>query len=125
MIAEKPVTETTAEEFHRTVLGMGDLQRPKVAPLSDFSPGLSIKLSAKGEIRVRRSKRRAFAYITHAEIAAHASALGIEQAVIWNVLSAKDYILARTRLEAERTYAVQKGLTWDDIKGTAAPLNKA
>lgn len=108
LIAHKPLSAFDAEEYIAYVRSMYHLDRKiKASP----APGLSLGRSAAGALSVRRNKKqRAFDYVTMAEIAALAKAKGVNQSDVWNVFKAREFIIAKSRMEAEQVYALSKGV---------------
>lgn len=110
-IAPKPLAEYGADEFHSYVQSMYSL-RDQVKPKSSV-PGITITKTKKGTIGIRRtSKDRAFEYVTFPEIAALSKQHGILQSDLWNAFKAKEYIVTKTRMEAEKIYADINQLPW-------------
>jgi hypothetical protein len=69
------------------------------------APGLNVHRTKKGTLGLKRSKGRAFPYVTFNEIAGIAKQLEMNQSDIWNLFKQKAYIVAKDRLEAEGMYA--------------------
>lgn len=112
LIAPKPLTAFTPDEYHKYVSDMYALPARKGKPASP-APGLTVNRTKRGSLSVRRAaKVRPFAYATYAEVAALASAVSTSQSDIWNLLKRKEYIIATTRMEAERLYAELKEMPW-------------
>lgn len=114
LIAPKLLCYYTPEEYHAYVSGMYQMRAKKTSakPTSGVS-GLNLSRSKKGTLSLRRTKLRAFAYVTMAELvklAAHAKA---SQAEVWNLFKARGFIVAKDRMEAERSFAQLKEIPWD------------
>lgn len=114
LIAPKPFSAYSPEEYHAYVTVMYGL-RTKARSTKPASPvqGISITKTKKGTLGVRRmEKGRPFAYVTYPEIAALAKHHGVPQSDLWNAFKAKDYIVTKTRMEAEKLYAEIQGIPW-------------
>lgn len=103
--------EFTPDEYHVYVRDMYQLRlKPRAKPPSP-APGLSVTRTKTGKLSLRRqSKQRAFDYVTMPEIEKLARAADCAQSDLWNLFKKKNYIIAKDRLDAERTYAQLKGL---------------
>lgn len=112
LISKKPFCEFSPEEYTDFVRSMYSLRTKGRAKPASPAPGLSVNRTKKGTLSVRRSKARAFEYVTMREIAELAKALPASQADIWNMFKLKKYIIAKDRLEAERIYAETKEIPW-------------
>lgn len=111
LISGKHVSEFTPDNFHAHVTGMHQL-RTKGSAKQQPAPGLAVNRTKKGTLSIRRSKARAFAYVTYKEIEALAKAVQCSQAELWNLFKTKDYIVTQTRMEAEQRYADIKEIPW-------------
>ena len=112
LIAPKHISEFGPEEFHTYVSSMFGMRiKGKAKPLK-VAPGLTVNRNKKGALSIRRAKSRPLAYITHTELTALAQELKVPQAELWNAFKAKDYIISKSRMEAEQIYAKLKELPW-------------
>ena len=109
LIAPKPFAAYTPDEYHVYVSGMYELRTkgPKKPPKP--VPGLTVSRTKAGALTVRRSKTRAFAYVTIPEVAALAAEAKCSQADMWNMFKQKKFIIAKDRITAEHLH-MQKGL---------------
>lgn len=105
-----PFDSFTPDAYHAYVTGMYEL-RTKGKPKGPAA-GLTVSRTKKGALSVRRSKSRAFEYVTMSEIAALAEHAKCSQADLWNIFKKKGYIVAGSRLEAEKIYADVKEIPW-------------
>lgn len=112
LISPKPFSAYEPDEYREYVRGMFEMPRPKRgAKPAGPAPGLTVRRTAKGALSItRRAKTRPFAYITMGELVAVAAAAKCSQAELWNVLKAKDFIVSKTRMEAEMIYGELKGI---------------
>lgn len=114
-LISKPMNQFTPEEYHAYVSGMYELRTKKTSakPSSGVS-GLNVSRTKKsGALSIRRTKVRAFNYVTMAEIQKLANHAKCSQADLWNLFKKKDYIIAVSRMEAEQIYARIKEIPWD------------
>lgn len=116
LISPKSFSDHSPEEFHAHVKSMYELRqkgsKPSVKKPS-FAEGLTLKRTKTGKISITRSsKKRHFEFVLDIEIVALAKGYGFTQAETWNAFRAKKYIIARTRLEAEKIYADIKDIPW-------------
>lgn len=110
LISPKPFEEFGAEEYYAYVQSMYGVRVKRGAKPPSPAPGLSVSRTKKGALSVRRTpKARAFDYVTMHEVELLAKAADVSQAELWNCFKRRGFIVARDRLEAERTYAVNKG----------------
>lgn len=98
-IAPKAFEDFTPEEYHAYVSGMYYLK-----PSKSVSTGLNVKRLKSGKLSITRRKPRTFAYVTYVEVEEFAQRLGATQTEIWNAFRERDFILAKSRLEAENIY---------------------
>lgn len=105
LIAPKHVTEFSPGEYHTYVSAMYELPAKPKSAKPRIVDGLSVTVAKDGAIKVRRGKARTFDYVTFSELEAFARALGLFQSDIWNAFKARGFVIARTRIEAERTHA--------------------
>lgn len=117
LIAPKTLTEYEASEFHAYVAGMYALRQKGRAKAAAVVPGISVTRSKKGKLGLRRSKERAFAYITYPEITALAKHHSLMQSELWNLFKQKDFIITQTRMKAEQLYAELNSLPWGGTNG--------
>lgn len=109
LIAPKPIREFSPDDYHRYVTEMYFI---KVSKKKSIVLGISLRKTKKGNLSVRRTKDRAFSYITLSEISELSKEHGVSQAELWNMFKAKAYIISSNRMEAEKIYAKLKGLPW-------------
>ena len=107
----KPMNTFAPEDYVELVRGMYSLRQKGAKKPASPAPGLSITRNKKGALTLRRSKARTFAYVTFPELAALAASAQTNQSDLWNLFKAKKYIIAQTRMDAERAYAAQTGVT--------------
>lgn len=100
-IAPKSLAEFSPDEFQNYVADMEI--RPAKRELGP-APGLTVRRTKAGKLSIRRAKSRAFDYITHAELAALAAKTQVTQTELWNALRLRNFILAKSRMEAETIY---------------------
>lgn len=112
LIAPKPFKAYEPEEYHTYIQSMYGLRTRGSAKPKSPVEGVTLTRTKKGALSIRRTKVRAFAYITTKEIAALAKSTGITQAEIWNLFKEKNYMITADRMEAERRYSEITGLPW-------------
>lgn len=112
LIAPKPFREFQPQEYYEYVQAMYGLKIKGRAKSASPVPGLTVARTKSGALSVRRSKSRAFEYVTMAEIAALAKAAKTSQADLWNLFKKKEYLITKDRMEAERLYGEIKELPW-------------
>lgn len=110
-LISKPMLQFTPDEYAAHVSSMYSLRQKGTKKPASPAPGLTVSRNKKGALTVRRSKTRAFAYVTFPELAALAAAVQTNQSDMWNLFKQKKYIIAQTRMDAERAYAAQNGVT--------------
>lgn len=103
-ISPKPFAAFGIDEFQNYVADM-EIRPAKTKAESSPAPGLTISRTKAGKLSIRRAKSRPFAYITHAELTALAAGAKCSQAELWNTLRSREFILAKSRMEAETIYA--------------------
>jgi len=101
LIAPQPVAEFTPEAYHDYVTGMYSLQGRGKVRVQPPAPGLSVSRTKSGGFTIRRTKARAFEYITMSELAALAKLHGCGQADLWNAFKKRNFIIAKDRITAE------------------------
>lgn len=113
-LISKPFAEFTPEEFHAHVRSMYEVrQRGSSAKPKSPAVGISLSKTKKGAWSIRLTKtKRAFKYVLTAEIDALAKHHGATVAEIWNVFKAKDFLITKTKLEAEQINADIKEIPW-------------
>lgn len=111
-IAPKPFVEYTPDEYHSYVSSMYALRVKRGAKPPSPAPGLSVCRTKAGALSLRKTKARTFCYVTLPEIAALAKVVGCGQADLWNLFKKKEYVIAKTRMEAERIYADINEIPW-------------
>lgn len=111
LISPKPFQEYSPEEYHRYVSEMYELRqkgsKPKVAKVA---AGISLSLTKKGKLSIRCSRK--FKYITDAEMAALAKEKELPINQIWLAFKAKDFIMTKTKEEAQRIAADIGSIPW-------------
>lgn len=113
LISGKHVTEYTPADYHAHVTDMHQMRtKGKAAKPAGPAPGLAVSRTKKGALSIRRTKARAFAYVTYKEIEALAKAAQCSQAELWQAFKAKEFIITQTRMEAEQRYADIKEIPW-------------
>lgn len=108
LIAAKHVTEYGEQEYHDYVSGMYELRQKGSKPAKAKGPaqGITISRTKKGALSIRRNaKSRPFAYILRAEMEALCAEQGILFSELWNAFKAKDFLIAKDKMEAEQIYA--------------------
>lgn len=112
LIAPKHITEYGPCEYHTYISSHYALpaKRGRTAVKASPAPGLTVGRTKKGALSIRRTKVRPFAYVTGAELDALAAAAACTKTELWNAFRARDFIIAKDRLEAEHTYAKLKEL---------------
>ena len=108
-IAPKPFAEYGPDEYHAYVSEMYGLRKKAASGKTSVVPGLSVSRTKAGKLSIRKTKARAFPYVTYAELAKLAEAAKINQSDLWQVFQAKIYIITQTRMEAEVRYAALTG----------------
>jgi len=103
LISPKPFEAFTPDEYHSYVCSMWELRTKGRKPPAP-APGLTVSRAKSGKITVRRSKNRAFDYVTMREIELLAKAKGFMQSDLWNAFRARKFIIAKDRLTAEAEY---------------------
>lgn len=115
LVAPKPFNQFTPEEFHAHVKAMYE-ERKKASSKpkkSSFAEGLTLKRTKKGALSITRAKKkRGFAYVLESEIAALAKGYGFTYTETWNAFKAKNFIIAKGRMEAEKIHADIIGIPW-------------
>ncbi len=111
LIAPKPIADFAAEEYLAYVKAMYALpvKRASAKPRSPVV-GVTVSRSKAGKLTLRRTKVRAFAYLTHTELAALAAYAKITQAELFVMARLKKWIVAKDRLDAEQIYADIKSI---------------
>lgn len=110
LIAPKSVHEFEPDEYYTYVSEQYALRtKGRAKPVSP-APGLTVNRTKAGKLSVRRSKVRTFEYVTWTEIEKLAAAVKCSQSELWQVLKAKNYIIAKDRMEAEKIHAQQQGV---------------
>jgi hypothetical protein len=109
MIAPKAFGEFTPDEFLTYVREMQFRPREAGAKSTGVT-GLTVRRLKSGKLSVRRTKARTFEYVTHAELEQLAREAGTTQTELWNCLRGRDFILAKTRMDAETIYSNLKTL---------------
>ncbi len=114
LIALKPISEFTPEEYHTHVSDMYCLRAKKASakPTAGVT-GLTLSRTAKGTLSLRRTKARPFEYVTLVELAKLAAFAKASQAEVWNLFKKKEYIISKDRMEAERIFSAIKGVPWE------------
>lgn len=111
----KPLNQWTPEEYHAFVKGMYQ-ERAKAASKSkkpSFAAGLTLSRTKKGALSLRLNKKlRPFQFILDSEIDALAVGYAVPKAEVWNLFKARKFIIAKTRMDAERTYANINNIPW-------------
>ncbi len=112
LISPKSFRDFGPEEFHKYVTGMYALRVRGSKPAKPvFAEGLTVSKTKSGKLSVRRtSAKRAFAYVTRAELSALSTGLGFAELDLWNAFKAAEYIIAQDRMDAEKRYAEAKGV---------------
>lgn len=104
-IAPKLIEEFTPDAYHAYVSGMYFLKGKSTSP----ALGISVTRSKKtGKLSVKLTEKRAFAYVLHSEVEAFAKKLETTQTEVWNAFKEREFILAKTRMEAETQYSAMK-----------------
>jgi len=116
LIVSKPFADYTPEEYLEHVKGMYELRQKGSKPAvvkPSFAEGLSLKRTKTGKVSITRStKKRPFAFVLDMEVSALAKGYGFTYTETWNAFKAKNYIIAKTRLEAEKIHADISGIPW-------------
>ncbi len=115
LIAPKSYRDFSPEEYHQHVTEMFEMRKKGGKPVKHQGPaeGLSVSRTRKGAVSVKRIKKvRPFAYVTHYEVEALAREAGFPIVEVWNAFKAKKFIIAESRMEAERIYADINELPW-------------
>lgn len=112
LIAPKPFAEYGAQEYYDYVTGMYALRVKRGAKPPGPAPGLSLSRTKAGALSIRRSRSRAFDYVLDTEIIALAKAIGAYQSDVWNAFVRRRFIIAKSRMQAEETYAAVKEIPW-------------
>lgn len=111
LVSVKSFRDFTPEEYHAHVTAMYALRKEKKA--ESCAPGISLTLTKKGAISIRRVKnKRAFAYVTRSEIEALAKESGHSMQILWTAFREADYIISNDRMEAEKLHANLEGIPW-------------
>lgn len=111
LIAPKPIAEFEDGEYHSYVSAMYAV-RTKSGPARSPAAGLAISRTKTGKLSIKRSKARAFDYVTMREIETLAAHYRCTQADLWNAFRHREFIISKDRLEAEQLYAAQKEIPW-------------
>lgn len=115
LIAPKHFSEFTPEEYHQHVMAMYEMRvkgstKPKKP---SYAEGLSLKLTKTGKISITRTaKKRAFTYVTEAELKSLSEGYKLSFTAIWNAFKEKGFLITKTRLEAEKIKADMDGVPW-------------
>lgn len=112
LIAHKHIAEFGADEFHAYVTAMYALRIKGRAKAPNPAPGLFITRTKTGKVGIRRTKLRAFDYITNTEMADVAKQSGITQAELFVAFKERNFIVAKDRLEAEHIHTKLQELPW-------------
>jgi hypothetical protein len=116
LIASKSFEEHSPDSFLTSVKAMYELRQKGSNPKPkkpSFAEGLTLKRTKTGKVSITRStKKRPFEYVLDIEIDALAKGYEFTKAETWNAFRAKNYIIARTRMDAEKIHADIKGITW-------------
>jgi len=111
LIAPKAFREYSAEDYRDYVISMFALPTAKRgAKPPSAAPGLCVGRTKSGALSLRRTKLRAFAYVTRAELAALAQQAKTNQSDLWNLFTQKKYLITDSRMTAEKLYAETKGV---------------
>lgn len=103
LIAPKHISAFTPEEYHSYVSAMYALRVKRGTKPASPIPGLSVSRSKTGTLTIRRTKTRAFGYVTLTEIKKLAEHVKCSQAELWNAFKAREFIIAKDRITAEHT----------------------
>lgn len=104
LIAPKPFTEYTPDEYHAYVCSMWALPKAKGKPRGPVG-GVSVSRLKSGKLSLRRTKQRSFAYLTHTELRLLAEHHKTTQSELFQVAKSKQWIIAPDRMSAEKVYA--------------------
>lgn len=113
-LISEPFETFTPESFHKHVTEMHELRQRGSKPVKpQVAEGLTLSRTKKGALSVRRNKnKRAWDFVTRAEIEALAKDFGAPLNEVWALFSAKKYVIANDKLEAERINITQGEIPW-------------
>lgn len=112
LISPKSFSEYSPEEYQQYVMSMYALRVKGTKPKKPtYAEGLAVSRTKKGSLSIRLSKaKRAFAYVLRSELDALAKGNGFLASEVWNAFKEKKFIIAETRMDAERIYAEVKNI---------------
>lgn len=113
LVCAKPFEAFTPDEFFTYVCSMFGRPLAKAGKKPAIALGLTLTRTKAGKLSIKRTKtQRAFAYVTNEEIEKLAKAGGFTIAETWNLFKTKEFIIAPTRMDAEKIHAELAGLPW-------------
>lgn len=124
LIAPMPFAEFAPQAYYEYVQSMFELRVKGRAKPAPPVAGLSVSRLKSGKLSVRRGKDRTFEYVTWKEIELLAKAGSLSQAELWNAFKAKEYIITKTRMDAERIYAEINEIPWGNEMAATTKIKK-
>lgn len=113
-LISKPIKEFTPDEYHAHVKSMYALRKEPKVKADSKTPGLKLKRTKKGALSITRTKKtRAFDYVLKSELDFFASTGEYSLQDLWVAFKQKSYIIAETKMEAERINASILGIPWE------------